>query len=76
MVELDNDPKRAESIVRHKMKSLYGIENLEVYECDHEDGTWCFTIGFFLTRGQDYEERKRCCVNENEEILWIRTHPR
>ena len=27
MVELDNDPKRAESIVRHKMKSLYGIEN-------------------------------------------------
>ena len=59
MVELDNDPKRAESIVRHKIKPLYGIENLEVYECDHEDGNWCFTIGFFLTRGQDYEERKR-----------------
>ena len=63
---------KAELIVRGNMKSLFGIDNVEVYERSFEEGKWCLTIAFFPTRGADYEETKKCCVEENGEIHWKR----
>ena len=64
------DAREAGSIVREKMKTGFGVDNLEIYERTLEDGKWYLTVAFFPTRGSDYEEIKQCCVDESGEISW------
>ncbi len=75
MTEQQSSSKWSEEVVRDKMRSLFGIESVEVYESSNEEGIWCFKIGFFPTRGQGYEETMKCCVRESGEVLWKHSHP-
>jgi hypothetical protein len=74
MEEIPSSSKWSESVMRNKMRSLFGIESVEVYESRNEDGIWCFKIGIFPTRGQGYEETVQCCVRESGEVLWKHPH--
>ncbi len=67
---LKMNAREAESIVREKMKTVFGVDNLEIYERTLENGKWHLTVAFFPTRGSDYEEIKRCSVDESGEISW------
>ncbi len=75
MAETQSDSKWSESVVKQKMISHFGIENIYIYGSRNEDGIWCFEIDFFPTRGQGYEETMQCCVKKSGEIIWKHPHP-
>lgn len=64
------DAEKGEKIVRNKMKSLFGIDNIETYDHNLVEGRLCFTMAFFPTRGSGYEEMMECCIDESGEIVW------